>query len=79
MLANKHAAVIGIDAYGSGFAGLKSAVADARAIADALARDHGYSAPTADASSPHPATARRGCGLPTAPASPWCSAAIQAR
>ncbi len=43
--ATKHAAIIGIDAYGSGIACLKSAVADARAIAAALERDHGYGSP----------------------------------
>ena len=31
MLAAKHAAIIGIDAYGSGIAPLQSAVADSRA------------------------------------------------
>jgi WD40 repeat protein len=41
----KHAAVIGIDAYGGGIAALRSAAADARAVAAALARDHGFAAP----------------------------------
>ncbi len=43
-LPDRHAAVIGIDAYGHGVAPLSSAVSDARAIADALESDHGYSA-----------------------------------
>ncbi len=45
MPATKQAAIIGIDVYGSGIACLKSAVADARAIAAALERDHGYGSP----------------------------------
>jgi WD40 repeat protein len=45
MLPAKHAAIIGIDAYGSGIAPLKSAAADARAVAAALERDHGYGSP----------------------------------
>jgi len=36
------AVVIGIDTYGEGIAPLRSAVADARAIAEALGRDHGF-------------------------------------
>ena len=38
------AVTIGIDAYGDGIMPLRSAVADARAIADALERDHGFEA-----------------------------------
>ena len=45
VFAAKYAAVIGIDAYASGIVALKSAVADARAVADALARDHDYGSP----------------------------------
>ena len=37
-----HALVIGIDAYGRGISTLQSAVADANAIGETLARDHGY-------------------------------------
>ncbi len=44
-LAGKHAAVIGIDAYGQGVAALRTAVADARALAAALRQDHGYRDP----------------------------------
>ena len=36
------AVVIGVDAYGDGIAPLASAVADAKAIAEALHRDHGF-------------------------------------
>src|SRR5690349_5477844 len=36
------AVVIGIDSYGDGLSPLRSAVADARAIADTLRRDHGF-------------------------------------
>lgn len=36
------AVVIGIDTYGAGISPLRSAVADARAIAEALERDHGF-------------------------------------
>lgn len=45
MLPHRFAAVIGIDSYGHGIAPLQSAVADARAIASALERDHGYGPP----------------------------------
>jgi tetratricopeptide (TPR) repeat protein len=45
MLAHRYAAVIGIDPYGHGIAPLRTAAADARAIAAALERDHGFSAP----------------------------------
>ncbi len=45
MFAAQHAAVIGINAYGRGLAPLKTAVADARAFADVLARDHRYASP----------------------------------
>ncbi|HEX5758349.1 MAG TPA: caspase family protein [Thermoanaerobaculia bacterium] len=41
----RHAAIIGIDAYGNGIAALQSAVADARAVAAALEREHGYGRP----------------------------------
>ncbi len=44
-LPDRHAAVIGIDAYGRGIAPLRSAVTDARAIARALESGHGYSIP----------------------------------
>lgn len=44
-LAGKHAAVIGINAYGNGLAMLCTAVADARAVAAALKEGHGYSHP----------------------------------
>lgn len=37
-----HAAIVGIDAYEGGIATLKSAVADARAVADTLGGEHGY-------------------------------------
>ena len=36
------AVVVGIDTYGEGVAPLRSAVADAKAIAEALHRDHGF-------------------------------------
>jgi WD40 repeat protein len=45
MLTTKHAAIIGIDAYESGVTPLHSAVNDARAVASALERDHGYGSP----------------------------------
>lgn len=44
-LAGRYAAVIGIDAYANGLATLRNAVADARAVAGALATDHGYRDP----------------------------------
>ncbi len=44
-LPDHHAAVLGINAYSHGVAPLKSAVADARAVAEALATEHGYRAP----------------------------------
>ncbi len=43
-LPDRHAAVIGINAYSHGVAPLRSAVGDARAVAKALELDHGYSA-----------------------------------
>ena len=45
MLASKHAVILGIDAYGDGLAPLRSAAADARAVAAALEKDHDYSSP----------------------------------
>jgi hypothetical protein len=36
------AVVIGIDTYGEGISPLRSALADASAIADALEREHGF-------------------------------------
>jgi WD40 repeat protein len=45
MLITRHAVVIGIDAYENGVAVLQSAVADARAVAAALQRDHKYNSP----------------------------------
>src|SRR5436190_12698799 len=36
------AVVIGVDTYGEGISPLRSAVADAKAIATALERDHGF-------------------------------------
>ncbi|MEZ4463454.1 MAG: hypothetical protein R3F43_02780 [bacterium] len=47
------AVVIGINDYGQGIPALKTAVSDARAIADHLATGHGYSAYI------KPSTARR--------------------
>ncbi len=44
-LADKHAAVIGIDAYSSGLAALRTAAGDARAVAAALRDAHGYQDP----------------------------------
>ena len=41
----RHAAVIGINAYGNGIATLSTAVPDARAVAAALERDQGYAEP----------------------------------
>ncbi len=44
-LPHRHAAVIGIDAYAGGLAPLRTATADARAVAAALEQDHGYRDP----------------------------------
>ncbi len=44
-LPDRHAAVIGINAYGNGMAALSTAVADARAVATFLGRAHGYADP----------------------------------
>ncbi len=46
-LPHRRAAVIGIDAYAGGLAPLRTAVADARAVATALEDDHGYRDPIA--------------------------------
>ncbi len=45
-LPRRHAAIIGIDAYGNSLAPLRTAAADARAVAAALENDHGYRQPT---------------------------------
>ena len=39
---NRHAAVIGINGYGRGIVPLRTAVADARAVAETLEHQHGY-------------------------------------